>query len=131
MRELEPIIRNARWRMLGHTLRMNDTIPAKRATLHYFDQIEKGFLGRPRHTLPLEIDNDLKRASKQEPNHPVLTLGLPNQLRSIEDLRTLEALAAVRPKWEAIVKCITDTQVPEPPEPIQRCLRPRRDAKRQ
>jgi hypothetical protein len=30
---------------------------------------------------------------KQEPNHPALTLGLPNQLKSIEDLRTLEALA--------------------------------------
>jgi hypothetical protein len=93
MGELEPIMRNARWRMFGHILRMNDTIPAKRATLHYFDQIGKGFLGRPRHTLSLEIDKDLKRASKQEPNHPALTLGLPNQLKSIEDLRTLEALA--------------------------------------
>jgi hypothetical protein len=60
MTELEPIIRNARWRMFGHTLRKDDNIPAKRATLHYFDKIDAGFQGRPRQTLPLLVDKDLK-----------------------------------------------------------------------
>jgi hypothetical protein len=62
MTELEPIIRNARRRMFGHTLRMDDNIPAKRAILHYFDKIDAGFQGRPRQTLPLL---DLKRAASQ------------------------------------------------------------------
>ena len=35
--ELGPEIRGARWLMLGHTLRMNEDIPAKRAMFHYFD----------------------------------------------------------------------------------------------
>ena len=43
MTELELTIRNARWRMFGHTLRMSDDIPAKRVTLHYFDHIANGF----------------------------------------------------------------------------------------
>jgi hypothetical protein len=37
MAEIGPNIRSARWRMLGHTLRMTDDTPAKRAMLHYFD----------------------------------------------------------------------------------------------
>jgi hypothetical protein len=133
MTELEPIIRNARWRMLGHTLRMDDSIPAKRATLHYFDQIAKGFQGRPRHTLPLVIDKDLKQAASQPIEHQVHTLDLPSQLKSIEDLRKLESLARVRSEWNIVVTCVTNTQVPEPrkPTPTSRCLRPRRDEKRQ
>ena len=52
MIELETTIRNARWRMFGHTLRMNDDKAAKRATFHYFDHIANGFQCKPRHTLP-------------------------------------------------------------------------------
>ena len=50
MQELATIIRNARWRILGHTLRMTDATPAKHAMLLYFDKITKGFMGRPRVT---------------------------------------------------------------------------------
>jgi exonuclease III len=131
MTPLEPTIRNARWRMLGHTLRMADDIPAKQATLHYFDNNPHKFLGRPRQTLPHTINNDLKRAALQPEDHPVHALGLPKQLKAIGELRALEAIAVIRPQWQHVVTCITNTQVPEPRETIQRCLRPRGDAKRQ
>ena len=111
--------------MLGHTLRMTDDTPAKHAMLHYFDKTSSSFLGRPRTTLPLVIDKDLKLAAKQPPN----TMGqfeLPNQLKTINDLRRLEALASDRKEWMNLVSCVTYMQVPEPPAPITR-TRPRRN----
>jgi hypothetical protein len=63
MTELEPIIRNAKF---DHTLRMNDKIPSKGATLHYFEHIGNGFKGRLRRTLPLVISKYLKRAANPE-----------------------------------------------------------------
>jgi hypothetical protein len=130
MTALEPIIRNARWRMLGHTLRSDD-IPAKRATIHYFDRTtERKFLGRPRHTLPRAIDKDLERAAAQPDQHPARKLGLPNQQQTIDDLRKLESLAAVRSMWDNIVKCLMNTQVPEP-KTSDRWLRSQGDVKRQ
>jgi hypothetical protein len=129
MKELEPIIRNARWRMFGHTLRMNDDIPAKRATIRFFDSDTEKFLGRPRHTLPRVIDKDLERAAAQPNQHPARKLGLPKQLKTIDDLRKLESLASVRSKWNNIVKCVMNTQVPEPKLTEKRQLRPRGDGK--
>lgn len=51
---------SARWRLLGHTLRMDDTVPAKAALLFYFNNDAKTYQGRPRTTLPVSINNDLK-----------------------------------------------------------------------
>jgi hypothetical protein len=65
MRELDPDIRGARWRIFGHTLRMTDDTPAKRAMLNYFDVTTSSYLGRPHHTLPLVINKDLKLAAAQ------------------------------------------------------------------
>jgi hypothetical protein len=94
---------------------MSDDILAKRATIHYFDTTTTSkFLGRQRHTLPRVIDNDLKRTAGQPDQHPARKLGLPNQLQSIDDLQKLESLAAVRLKWDNIVKCMMNTQVTEP-----------------
>jgi hypothetical protein len=45
---------------------------------------------------------------------------LPNQLKNINDLRRLEALAIDREQWMDLVSCVTDMQVPEPPAPIRR-----------
>ena len=43
MTELQPTIRNARWRMFGHALRMTDDTPAKHAKLHYFRERKSNF----------------------------------------------------------------------------------------
>ena len=126
MAELGPDIRGARWRMLGHTLRMTDDTPAKRAMLHYFDTTTSSYLGRPRHTLPLTINNDLKLAAAQ-PQDITSQFNLPSQLKTITELRSLEKLANDRDQWIQLVKCVTNMQVPEPPKPIK--PRTRRNAK--
>ena len=123
MQELATIIRYARWRMLGHTLRMTDATPAKHAMLHYFDKITKGFMGRPPATLPLVINKDLKAMQQA-----TAQLGLPPQLKTISDLRQLETLATDRKRWMSIVQCAADMQVTEPQFPIIR-VQPHRDAK--
>ena len=120
--ELATTIRNARWRMLGHTLRMTDDTPAKHAMLHCFDKITKGFMGRPRVTLPLVINKDLKATQRE-----TAQFGLPLQLKSISDLRQLETLARDHKKWKNVVQCVADMQVTEPQSPIIR-VQPRRDA---
>jgi hypothetical protein len=129
MTELAPDIRGARWRMLGHTLRMTDDTPAKRAMLHYFDPTaaNSSFLGRPRQTLPLTINNDLKLAAAQ-PTDIMGQFNLPHQLKNINDLRRLETLADDRQQWKQLVQYVTYMQVTEPPKPIIR-LQPRRNVK--
>ncbi len=124
-KELAPDIRGARWRMLGHTLRMADNTPAKKAMLHYFDKTTSSFLGRPRHTLPLVINQDLKMAAT---NNITGHFNIPSQLKKIEDLRALETLANDRNRWIKLVKCVTDMQVTEPPKSEKR-LMPRRNVK--
>ena len=114
------------WSHIAHERRHTSK---KRATLHYFDHIANGFQGKPRHTLPLVIDKDLKPAAGKPEQHQVHALGLPSQLKSIGDLRQLETLATVRTKWDTIVKW--SNEYAEPPKPTKRCLRSRGDAKRQ
>jgi hypothetical protein len=108
MKELAITIRGARWRMLGHTLGMADDVPAKKATNHYFDPIADSFLGRPRITLPIVLDKDLKLASAQKLEHLVHKFNLPRQLKTKNDLKHLETLANDRQQWMRIVVCVTD-----------------------
>jgi hypothetical protein len=122
MRELGPDIRGASWRMLGHTLRMTDDTPEKRAMLQYFDVTTSSYLGRPRHTLPLVINKDLKLAAAQ-PRVITGQFNIQTQLKTITDLRRLETLANDRKQWIQLVQCVIDMQVTEPPKPIK--LRPR------
>lgn len=118
--ELDYIIRGARWRLLGHILRMSEDVPAKRATVHYFDACIDAFRGRPRTTMPVLLNHDLETAAAQpHANYP--QLGLPRQLKNIKDLRTLETLAQERSTWKKIV---ANMQVPPPPK--QKLIRPRR-----
>jgi hypothetical protein len=116
MTELGPIIRSARWRMLGHTLRMADETPAKLAMLHYFDKPAKSFLGRPRQSLPSAIEKDLLLAAKQPKIEGQFDLSrLPSKLKTIGHLRDLETLAKDRKLWEKLVQRVTYMQVTEPP----------------
>ena len=128
MKELAYTIRGSRWRMLGHTLRMTDDTPAKYATTHYFDPVARGFLGRPRLTLPLVIDKDLQLAATQPPEHVVHQFRLPARLKTIKDLERLNILAEDRKQWMQIVACVTDMQVTRPLAPTIR-RQPHRNAK--
>ena len=102
----------ARWRMLGHTLRMADDVPAKLTMLTFFNLTTKKnpakhFAGRPRITLPARIDQDLVRihqaAATTRRTLSSWTTSLPRRLTNISDLRSLEALASRRKRWIEIV----------------------------
>ena len=47
-------IKEQRWRMFGHTLRLHHQTPAQKAMTYYFEEEpqKKKFKGRPRTTLP-------------------------------------------------------------------------------
>jgi hypothetical protein len=119
--KLEHMIREARWRMLGHVLRMENETPAKYATIKYFDK-GKSFLGRPRTTLATIINEDIKLAHAQH-NREVFSQ-LPPQLKNIMDLNQLETIANDRSKWILIV---ANMHVLAPPQPER--LMPRRNEK--
>ena len=55
----------ARWKLFGHTLRMNNEVPAKQAMLDYFSIEKSGetsaFQGRPRTTPPIVLSQDLEQ----------------------------------------------------------------------
>ena len=82
--ELKHILRQARWRLFGHVLRMSNETPAKLATTQYFNTITGGevkrFRGRPRKTLPVLLDEDLKLAHQ---HYTTSSLNcLPKQLKT-------------------------------------------------
>ncbi|GFO11693.1 hypothetical protein PoB_003819800 [Plakobranchus ocellatus] len=87
----------ARWRLLGHVLRRDRNIPANKAMLFYFSD-NKRARRRPQTTLPITLNNDLKKlvATKLE-------------LTTQTDLDTLRLIAEDRPKWNALVAEIRKT----------------------
>ena len=50
----------ARWRLFGHVLRREPSIPANKAMAFYFHDNAKRARGRPITTLPMTLNNDLK-----------------------------------------------------------------------
>ena len=88
--ELQQIIRQARWRLFGHILRMDSNTPAKQATAQYFTNTNtECFKGRPRTTLPGLLDKDIKQAHAQQKANSPLNL-LPTQLKGPSDYLELE-----------------------------------------
>ena len=92
----------ARWRLLGHVLRMHVDSPARKSMQHYFAQSnEKKFRGRERITLPVTISRDLARAN----NHKHIELKF--QIKSFQNNRELQKLTAIagdRELWKALCK---------------------------
>ena len=99
-------IKKARWKMLGHVLRLSENTPAQRSMKCYFENYEnkKRFRGRPRTTLPVVIEQDLKAANKVNPC--ILNISI---LNSINDLRELQQLAQDREKWKEIVDLVCES----------------------
>ncbi|GFN98606.1 endonuclease-reverse transcriptase [Plakobranchus ocellatus] len=87
----------ARWRLFGRVLRRDRNIPANKAMLFYFPD-NKRARGRPQTTLPITLNNDIKKlvATKLE-------------LTTQTDLDTLCLIAEDRPKWNALVAEIRKT----------------------
>ena len=98
----------ARWRMLGHVLRMNSELPAKEAMSYYFREEEAGrFRGHPRTTIATVINKDLgdifNAAASKRGRKKATIASLPKQLVSSADLCQLESLARDRKKWQSII----------------------------
>ena len=78
----------ARWRLFGHVLRRDPSIPANKAMVFYFHDNAKRARGRPITTLPLTLNNDLKRLQNR-------SISLTSQ----KDLDTLRKIAEIRQEW--------------------------------
>jgi hypothetical protein len=96
--------------MFGHTFRMTDDTPAKRAMLHYFDEAISSYLGRPRRSLSTNTLN--WRRSDRATSQASSTLH--------RNSRTLTTCAASRRSRTVatsgfnFVQYVTDKQVTEP-----------------
>ena len=101
-------ILTGRWRLFGHTLRMNVESPAHKAMYNYFSQSMKPkFRGRPRVTLPSTLNRDLEQ-----------TVDISNEfyrryeiskLKDVIDLEKLKVLARDRKEWKAFSEMIYKT----------------------
>ena len=85
-------VRRARWTLLGHVLRMDDSSPAVQSLKYAItsDEILKGRRGRPRINLFNTIRSDL--------NEHMLSL------KSMDDLHTIRYIAHDRVKWRNMFK---------------------------
>ena len=68
-----------RWKLFGHTLRLDKDTPAQKAMGYYFTESTTGkYRGRPRVNLPQKLNEDLER------------YGNGMKLKTVEDLKTLK-----------------------------------------
>ncbi|GFS03186.1 hypothetical protein ElyMa_002881800 [Elysia marginata] len=72
-------ISELKWRFFGHILRRDNSIPANLAMLYYFNENSNRGRGRLTTTLPITVNNDLKRLQNKDV-----------QLTTKEDLHKLQ-----------------------------------------
>ena len=97
-------ITKARWKMFGHSLRMNENTPARKAMKWFFQTPEgcKKFRGRKRATIVTTLNRDIERTRQHNTNFT-----LPN-LKSDLDLRNVRVKSLNRRYWQRLVKMVTD-----------------------
>ncbi|GFR95345.1 hypothetical protein ElyMa_002690700 [Elysia marginata] len=86
--EQTPISLEARWRLFGHVLKRESSIPANKAMAFYFLDNAKQARGRLITTLPMTLNNDLKILQNR-------SISLTSQ----KDLETLRQIAERRQEW--------------------------------
>ena len=92
-----------RWKLFGHTLRLNQNTPAQKAMNHYFKvSKESKFRGRPRTTLPETLNDDIKFTNAQ--NEMFSRKYNIVELKTIEDLVKLKNIASERESWLNLVQ---------------------------
>ncbi|GFR83199.1 hypothetical protein ElyMa_002384100 [Elysia marginata] len=87
-----------RWRLFGHILRRDNSIPANLTMLYYFNENSTRGRGRPTTTLPITLNNDLKRLQNEDV-----------QLTTKEDLHNLQKITLQRQEWIAFTAKIKRT----------------------
>ena len=102
-RPLSVEITEARWKMLGHTLRMHEKTPARLAMKYYF-QIPpraKKYRGRKRTSIVTTINRDIERTRKKYPEFDV------KPLKTELDLRNIRVKSLNRKHWQRRVSMVT------------------------
>ena len=102
-RPLSVEITEARWKMLGHTLRMHEKTPARLAMKYYF-QIPPGvkkYRGRKRTSIITTINRDIERTRKKFPEFDV------KPVKTELDLRNIRVKSLNRKHWQRRVSMVT------------------------
>ena len=81
----------ARWRLFGHVLRREPSIPANKAMAFYFHDNAKRARSRPITTLPMTLNNDLKILQNRSIS-----------LTPKKDLETIRKIAERRQEWTTL-----------------------------
>ena len=108
---LSNTITRQRWKLFGHILRRESTIPAQTAMADYFKENGTKYLGRTPTSLATTINKDIKnyKLHINTTPHNLSTEQLkkiPQQLQSTKDLLKLTELAQDRKTWQKITQQI-------------------------
>ena len=91
---------SARWRLFGHTLRLEENTPARKAMLYYFSYNDmKGRQG-PRVLLPTVLSKEYKNVTGED-------------LNSLDQYNKIIQLSKTREKWKELVDNIVETSKSE------------------
>ena len=97
-------ITQAKWKMFGHVLRMNENTPARKAIKHYFQLPQAAkYRGRKRATIVSTFNRDIERTRELNERFAIPTL------KSELDLRNTRIKALNRKHWQKIVRMLTNT----------------------
>ena len=88
---------NARWRLFGHTLRMNDQTPARMAMAYYFVKDQAGRKGN-RVTIATALSNEYKSVYSKS-------------ICNTHDYLAVAQIAQDRDVWREVVEAVTSKQV--------------------
>ena len=99
-------IKKQRWKLFGHILRREDSIPAQTAMIEYFENGTK-HVGRTPTSLPTILNQDLKQYKKHTENSsPITQDEIPAHLQTKYDLQKLQIIAQNRHAWRALARDI-------------------------
>ena len=96
-------ITERRWKMFGHSLRMDPGTPARQAMKYFFEiRTNCKFSGRKRATIFTTINRDIKKTLLKYPNFAA------KELKTEIDLHNIRVKANNRRKWTKMVKQVVE-----------------------
>ena len=112
VRTISSRVKEQRWRLFGHILRRDETLPAQTSMKDYFRSGEK-YRGRTPASLPTTLNQDLQLYSKYIETTPEEDISqkqkdthVPTSITTNRDLEELRTLAQDRDVWRDVFKWI-------------------------
>ena len=105
-------MKEARWKLFGHILRRDPSIPANMAMKFYFEKAtNKGYRGKPRTTLPVVLNQDLDdHYQHTEPHLSDHNYTRRLKINNNEDLEDMRKLAEDRRNWRKFIHGIINAR---------------------